>query len=146
MEIQPKARLTVVTLGVADLKKSAAFYDALGFKRTFGNESVAFYDAGGPAIGLFGWDALASDAKIASEPRPQAFRGTTLAWNCNSDDEVDATLAFAVSKGARLLKAAHATFYGGYSGYFSDPDGHPWEVVRAPGIEVMPDGRVRFGG
>ncbi len=140
----PAARLTVVTLGVTDLKRSVAFYDGLGFKRKFSNDAVAFYETGGSALALFSWDSLAEDAALPAEPRPQGFRGSTLAWNCNSNDEVDLTLNFAIAKGAKLLKAAHATFYGGYSGYFSDPDGHPWEVVVAPGIEVMADGRVRL--
>ncbi len=146
MSSDPTARLTVVTLGVSDLKRSVAFYDALGFKRKFSNDSVAFYETGGSALALFSWDALAEDAALPVEPRPQGFRGSTLAWNCSSNDEVDTALKFVISKGAKLLKAAHATFYGGYSGYFSDPDGHPWEVVAAPGIEVMADGRVRLPG
>lgn len=142
MSIVPKPRLTVISLGIDDLKRSVAFYDALGFKRKFSNDSVAFYETGASVLGLYSWDALGEEAALAVEPRPQAFRGTTLAWNCSSNEEVDVTLGFAVAKGAKLLKAAHATSYGGYSGYFADPDGHPWEVVVAPGIEVMPDGRV----
>ena len=68
----------------------------------------------------------------------------TLAWNCATREEVDAVLAFVLGKGAKLLKAAHETDYGGYSGYFADPDGHPWEVVVAPGIEVGEDRRVHL--
>ena len=70
---------------------------------------------------------------MPDQPRPKTFRGVTLAWNCASSGEVDAVLDFAISKGASLLKPAHETDYGGYSGYFADPDGHPWEVVVAPG-------------
>jgi len=99
-----------------------------------------FFDTGGTVLGLFPWSELAHDATLPDLPRPAVFRGMTLAWNCNSTDEVDAVLAFAVEKGASLLKAAHTTNYGGYSGYFSDPDGHPWEVVVAPGIEVAKTG------
>ena len=111
-------------------------------------EAVAFYDTGGPVLALFPWDKLAADAKLPDNPRPATFRGMTLAWNCATREEVDAVLAFAVGKGAALLKAAHETDYGGYSGYFADPDGHPWEVVVAPGIEVGEDRRViwRIGG
>ena len=84
------------------------------------------------------------DATLPDIPRPQTFRGITLAWNCRTTDEVDTVLDFAVSKGASLLKAAHKTEYGGYSGYFSDYDGHPWEVVVAPGIEVGDDRRAHL--
>jgi hypothetical protein len=68
----------------------------------------------------------------------------TLAWNCRSNEEVDQVIDFASSKGASLLKVAHETDYGGYSGYFADPDGHPWEVVAAPNIEVGEDRRVHL--
>ena len=95
-------------------------------------------------IGLFPWDRLAKDVTLPDQPRPQAFRGMTLAWNCGSTEEVDAVLDFAVSCGASLLKPAHKTDYGGYSGYFGDPDNHPWEVVVAPGIEVSEDRRVHL--
>lgn len=137
----PVPRLTVITLGVSDMRASIAFYEALGFARKLRDtgEAVAFFDTGGTAIALFPWDSLAQDATIPEQPRPKAFRGVTLAWNCRSAEEVDEVLRFAVSKGASILKSAHKTDYGGYSGYFSDPDGHPWEVVVAPGIEVGDD-------
>lgn len=137
-------RLTVVTLGVRDMRRSIAFYDALGFRRRMKatGEDVAFFEAGGCVVGLFGWDKLAEDAQLPAEPRPVAFRGVTLAWNCGSSTEVDDAFALALSSGATVLKKPHDTFYGGYSGYFADPDGHAWEVVTAPGIEIQPDGRV----
>jgi uncharacterized protein len=140
----PVPRFTVVTLGVADMRKSIAFYEALGFARKFRatGEMVAFFDTGATVIGLFPWDQLAQDVTLPENPRPQAFRGMTLAWNCNSTEEVDAVLDFATSKGAELLKPAHKTDYCGYSGYFADPNGHPWEVVVAPNIEVSDDRRV----
>jgi hypothetical protein len=142
----PVPRLTVVTLGVGDMRRSIAFYEALGFARKFRatGEMVAFFDTGATVIGLFPWDQLAQDVTLPENPRPQAFRGMTLAWNCNSTEEVDAVLDFAVSKGAKILKSAHKTDYGGYSGYFADPDGHPWEVVVAPNIEVGDDRRVHL--
>ena len=142
----PVPRLTVITLGVSDIRASIAFYDALGFSRRLKatGEAVAFYETGGPVIALYPWDQLAADAALPDNPRPQAFRGMTLAWNCGSTEEVDAVLDFAVSCGASLLKPAHKTDYGGYSGYFGDPDGHPWEVVVAPGIEVGDDRRVHL--
>jgi len=142
----PVPRLTVITLGVGDIRASIAFYAALGFARRIKatGEAVAFFDTGGPVLTLFPWDQLAADAALPDQPRPSGFRGMTLAWNCGSPEEVDAVLAFAIDRGATLLKAAHATDYGGYSGYFADPDGHPWEVVVAPGIDVGEDRRVHL--
>ena len=142
----PTPRLTVITLGVSNMRASIAFYEALGFARRFRatGEAVAFFDTGGPVLGLFLWDQLARDVTLPDNPRPQAFRGMTLAWNCRSTGEVDAVLDFAIAKGASLLKPARRTDYGGYSGYFGDPDNHPWEVVVAPGIEVGDDRRVHL--
>jgi catechol 2,3-dioxygenase-like lactoylglutathione lyase family enzyme len=142
----PIPRLTVITLGVSDMRRSIAFYETLGFTRKLSatGEAVAFFDTGATVIGLFPWDQLAHDVTLPDKPRPTAFRGMTLAWNCNSPEEVDAVLDFAASKGAELLKAAKATDYGGYSGYFADPDGHPWEVVVAPGIDVGDDRHVHL--
>jgi len=142
----PIPRLTVITLGVSNMRASIAFYEALGFARRFRatGDAVAFFDTGGAVLGLFPWDQLAQDVTLPDNPKPQAFRGTTLAWNCGSTEEVDAVLDFAVSKGASLLRPAHTTDYGGYSGYFGDPDNHPWEVVVAPGIEVGDDRRVHL--
>jgi predicted lactoylglutathione lyase len=142
----PVPRLTVITLGVNDIRASIAFYDALGFARRLkaSGEAVAFYDTGGPVLALYPWDLLAADAVLQDAPRPSTFRGVTLAWNCRTREEVDQVLAFAVGNGASLLKAAQETHYGGYSGYFADPDGHAWEVVVAPGIEVGEDRRVHL--
>src|ERR1700680_1417433 len=137
----PVARLTMITLGVGNMRASMAFYEALGFARKFRatGEVVAFFETGGTAIGLFPWDQLARDVTLPDDPRPQTFRGMTLAWNCRTTEEVDAGLNFAISKGASLLKPARKTDYGGYSGYFADPDGHAWEVAVAPNIEVGED-------
>ena len=107
-------------------------------------EAVAFFDTGGTVIGLFPWDQLAQDVDAAGPAAAQDLSRSTLAWNCASTEEVDAVLDFAISKGASLLKPAHKTDYGGYSGYFADPDNHPWEVVVAPGIEVGDDRRVHL--
>src|SRR4029450_4678935 len=134
----PTPRFTVITLGVTDMRVSIAFYEALGFPRKMRatGEAVAFFDPGGPVLALFPWDQLAADATLPDQPRPPTFRGTTLAWHCGSVEGVDTVLDFAISCGAALLKPAHKTDYGGYSGYFGDPDNHPWEVGVAPGIEV----------
>jgi uncharacterized protein len=140
----PVPRFTVITLGVSDMRRSIAFYEALGFQRKLrvSGEVVAFFETGASVIGLYPWDQLAAEASLADRPRPQAFRGITLAWNCNSAEEVDA--GFAIDQGATLVKAAHRTDYGGYCGYFTDPDGHVWEVVVAPNIEVGDDRRVHL--
>jgi predicted lactoylglutathione lyase len=141
----PVPRFTVITLGVSDIRESIAFYEALGFARKFQatGEEVAFFETGATVIALFPRAELAKDATLPEEKRP-AFRGFTLAWNCSSIEEVNLVLKFAVSRGASLLKPARRTNYGGYSGYFSDPDGHAWEVVVAPGIEVGDDRRVHL--
>ena len=142
----PVPRFTVVTLGVADMRASIAFYEALGFARKFRatGEAVAFFDTGATVIGLFPWDELAQDAALPDAPRPTAFRGITLAWNCRTPEEVDAVMEFALSKGAKLVRSAEKTDYGGYRGYFADPDGHPWEAVVAPHIEVGEDRRIHL--
>jgi predicted lactoylglutathione lyase len=129
---------------VADVGKSIKFYEALGLQRRMksAGDDIAFFAAGGVVIGLWAWEMLAEDAGVASAPRPEAFRGMTLAWNCATAAEVNAAFAHAAKAGANSLKAPEKTFYGGYRGYFADPDGHVWEVVTAPGIEVLPDGRV----
>ncbi len=142
----PEARFTVVTLGVRDVGKSATFYAALGFQRKLKGtgDEVAFFETGGTVLALYAWDKLARDAALPVDPVPAVFRGVTMAWNCRTRHEVDTTLIFAVAQGATLLKPPHVTDYGGYSGYFTDPDGHPWEVVVAPGIEVGEDRRVHL--
>jgi uncharacterized protein len=137
-------RLNVVTLGVRDFARSVRFYQDLGFARRSKatGDAIAFFDAGGMIVSLFRWDALAADAHLPAEPRPQAFRGITLAQMCRTDPEVDALMSKALSCGATLLKHAQKTEYGGYSGYFADPDGHVWEAVRAPGFKFTSTGRV----
>ena len=138
-----KARLSIVTLGVSVLARSARFYQDLGFARRFraAGEEVAFFDAGGMILALYGWDALAEDAQLPGAA-PQPFRGFTLSQLCRTDRDVDALMTRALGAGATLLKHPQRTFFGGYSGYFADPDGHAWEVVRAPGFQFAADGRV----
>jgi len=136
--------LHVVTLGVIDFARSVRFYQDLGFERRFRatGDEIAFFDAGGLVLSLFRWDMLADDAQVSAEPRPQAFRGITLAQMCRTDAEVDALIARALAAGATLLKPAQKTSFGGYSGYFADPNGHVFEAVRAPGFAFTDDGRV----
>ncbi|HKZ95923.1 MAG TPA: VOC family protein [Hyphomicrobiaceae bacterium] len=136
-------RLSLVTLGVADVGRARRFYEALGFKASAASqESVAFFDAGGVVLGLYGRGALAEDAHVSdSEP---AFSGVALAHNARSEEEVDRVLAEAVAAGARLAKKGQKAFWGGYSGYFADPDGHLWEVAYNPHFPLDASGRIRL--
>lgn len=135
-------RLSIITLSVTDVGRSRAFYERLGFKASSaGNEHVAFFNAGGVVLALFGHDELARDAAY-SPSRPPEFRGVSLAHNVPSRDEADSVIREAVAAGARLVKPAQDVFWGGYSGYFSDPDGHLWEVAYNPYFPLDSDGRV----
>jgi predicted lactoylglutathione lyase len=140
----PSAKLTAVTIGVRDVAASARFYEALGFKRKMRStgDEIAFFDAGGVVLAAWSSDKLADDARVTGGPRPQTFREATLAWNCATREEVDGVLAKALAAGARSLRKAGPTDYGGYRGYFADPDGHVWEVVHAPGFSLSEDGRL----
>lgn len=131
-------RLTVVTLGVTDLPRSRRFYEALGFRASrTSNEHVVFLDAGGVVLGLYPRALLAEDACLPESG--SGFGGVTLARNVSTRAEVDAALALAKTAGGAILKPAQEVFWGGYSGYFSDPDGHPWEVAHNPHWQL--DGR-----
>ena len=134
-------RLTLVTLGVADVTRARAFYEALGLRASSeSNPSVTFFQAGGVVLALFGREALAKDAAV--EDSVPGFSGIALAHNVTSPDEVVAVLAEAVKAGAKLVKPGQKAFWGGYSGYFSDPDGHLWEVAHNPFWPLDGDGRV----
>jgi predicted lactoylglutathione lyase len=140
---EPQAILSLVTLGVADLKRSIEFYEALGFcRKARGGDGVAFFQAGACAISLFPTDELAKDADIASPDTPGNFRGISLAWNCRSQADVDAAIKRAQGAGAAVLKSPRDVFWGGYSGYFADPDGHLWEVAYNPHFPLTDDGRL----
>lgn len=135
-------RLTIITLGVADVARSRRFYvDGLGWRASSAsNDHIVFIDAGGVILALYGREALAEDMRVPAEGR--GFSGFSLAHNARSRAAVDAALAAAVAAGATLLKPAQEAFWGGYSGYFADPDGHPWEVAHNPHFEIDADGRV----
>jgi catechol 2,3-dioxygenase-like lactoylglutathione lyase family enzyme len=125
-------RLSIVTLGVVDLARAVAFYhDGLGYPLVDEDtDSIAFFDLGGVRLALYPWVDLAEDATVP--PAGDGFRGTTLAHNVGSRETVDAVLDEAVAAGAELVKPAQEVFWGGYSGYFADPDGHLWEVAWNP--------------
>jgi uncharacterized protein len=139
-----KPRINLVTLGVADLSRSRGFYERLGFVASAaGNDSVAFFDANGLVLALYGHDALAEDAGVAPEDMVR-FRGVTLAWNANSEADVDAIIAHAAKAGATIVKSPQRVFWGGYSSYFADPDGHLWEVAHNPFFPLDDNGRIRL--
>jgi hypothetical protein len=125
-------RISIITLGVSDLKRSVAFYrGGLGLPTTYKEgEGIAFFQLKGTWLALYPSDALAEDACLP--PERTSFGGITLAHNVRSKEEADQVIAQALSAGASLLKPAADTFWGGYSGYFADPDGHPWEVAWNP--------------
>jgi predicted lactoylglutathione lyase len=135
-------RVTLITLGVADLARSKAFYGALGWAPTADEGEVVFYQINGMVLGFFGLGPLAKD-----QGRPDATLGTgamTLAQNFTTDAEVDAAYAAALKAGATALKAPEKVFWGGYSGYYADPDGHVWEVAQNPFWQLNEDGSLTF--
>ncbi len=134
-------RVTLITLGVTDLDRSKAFYGALGWTPTREMPGeVVFYQINGMALGFFGLGPLAKD-----QGRPDAKLGTgamTLAQNFNTENEVDAAYTAAIAAGATPLKAPEKVFWGGYSGYYADPDGHVWEVAHNPFWPLNEDGSL----
>ena len=138
------ARLGIVTLGVGDLGRSVAFYGALGWERcASSSDEIAWFRTADSHVGLFPWHELAADANLPAEPRAR-FGGITLAINVDAPEDVVSALDAAVAAGATLLKPATVMDWGGTSGYFADPDGHPWEVAHNPGFPIDEDGRVRI--
>ena len=133
-------RISMITLGVRDLEVAIGFYEkGLGLPRMESPPEVAFFTLHGTWLGLYGREALAEDATVSAEGT--GFTGVTLAHNVASVAEVDAVLAQAVAAGARLVKPGQKVFWGGYSGYFADPDGHLWEVAYNPHFWVGPPDR-----
>ncbi len=136
-------RVSIVTLGVADLSRSREFYERLGWRRAMvKSEGIVFFQAGAIALALFPRSELARDANVADSP--PAFSGLSLAYNARSRDEVDSVLAEAVAAGAKLLKPAQDAFWGGYSGYFADPDRFLWEVAWNPFFPIASDGSIQL--
>ena len=132
-------RLSLVTLGVADLDASRRFYEALGWQQTPRAEGVVFFQAGGMIVGLWDRDALAEDSGVADTG---GWGGITLAHNVSSSAEVDAVIDEARAAGAAIAREPAETFWGGYSGVFVDPDGHPWEVAHTPYWTIADDGSI----
>lgn len=137
------ARISLVTLGVADVAKARAFYEALGFVAVaFDSPSVAFFQLNGTVLSLFGRAALAEDAGVDGDGR--GFRAAALAINVADKAAVDVALAHAKACGATIVKPAVDVFWGGYSGYFSDPDGHLWEIAYNPFWSIDANGHSRL--
>ncbi|HEX3337358.1 MAG TPA: VOC family protein [Jatrophihabitans sp.] len=136
------AVISLVTLGVHDVAASTRFYRDLGFELSCASVEgeVSFFRTAGGLLGLYGAQDLRRDALAESSPEPGAFRGVTLAVNVASNDAVDGALDTAGTAGARIVKPAQATEWGGYHGYFADPDGHLWEVAHNPFWPLGPDG------
>lgn len=137
-------RLSIVTLGVADLARSTAFYRALGWEPAAASlDTIVWFTTSGSAIGLFETGELAADVGVPNEPRA-GFRGTTLAINFESAEAVDEAWAAVLAAGATGVKAPQTAEWGGHSGYFADPDGHYWELVFAPGFTLDADGKLQL--
>jgi catechol 2,3-dioxygenase-like lactoylglutathione lyase family enzyme len=139
-------RLSLVTLGVSDVARAQAFYEALGWHLDRGvddeTDHIVFFQAGGLVLAL--WDRGKLERDSGADDTG-GWGGVTLAHNVRSPEEVDAVLAEAQEAGATIARLGAATFWGGYSGVFIDPDGHPWEVAHNPNWTVHPDGRTTIG-
>ena len=135
--------ISFITLGVSDLARSRAFYKALGWQESSASQAaIAFFQVGSVAFALFQREALAEDASVSATG--SGFAGFTLAHNVPSEAAVIATLNEAVAVGATLVRPADKVFWGGFRGYFADPDGFLWEVCFNPFISFDADGMVRL--
>lgn len=132
-------RVSLITLGVADVDAARAFYERLGWRCDLPLDDVAFFQAGGLIFSLWGRDKLGADSAVADDG---GWGGVTLAHNVRSEVEVDRIIEEARAAGAAIGREPGATFYGGYSGVFIDPDGHPWEVAHNPGFPLGADGAI----
>ena len=135
-------RLSLLTLGVADLDASRRFYEALGWRETPRAEGVVFFQAGGMVVALWERAALAADSGVDDTG---GWGGITLAHNVSSQEAVDSLIEEARAAGATIAREPAATFWGGYSGVFIDPDGHPWEVAHNPYWTLADDGSISLG-
>lgn len=136
-------RVSLITLGVADVGAARRFYEALGFVASSSSQpTIAFFQIGGSALALFSRASLAEDAHVDNSA--PGFSGVTLAYNCRSKADVDAAVAHALACGATLKNQPEKVFWGGYSGYFADPDGHLWEVAYNPFAPLDEEGRIKL--
>ncbi|OQP88252.1 glyoxalase [Rhizobium rhizosphaerae] len=140
-------RISLITLGVEDVARATAFYESLGWQRArASNPSITFIALKGIVLALFSRAELAADADMVDpSPEARAFSGVTLAHNLDSEAAVDAAYAFALEKGARPVKRPEKVFWGGYSGYFADPDGHLWELAYNPFAPLDAEGHMQLG-
>ena len=133
-------RLSLITLGVSDLARARDFYEALGWTtRAEPDDDVVFFQVGGMIVALWGREKLAEDSAVED---PGGWGGVTLAYNARSPGEVDKVIEQAREAGAKIGREPAETFWGGYSGVFIDPDGHPWEVAHNPNWTINEDGSV----
>ena len=138
-----KQRVSLITLGVRDLGRARGFYEALGWRTGAGPEDdVVFFQAGGMVVAIWDRARLAEDSRVEDGG---GWGGVTLALNFGSPEEVDATIEEARAAGAMIAREPAETFWGGYSGLFIDPEGHPWEIAHNPRWTVTADGGVRLG-
>ena len=139
-------RMSLITLGVGDVERARAFYEAMGWSADGeageGDERVVFFQAGCMIVALWSRAKLAEDSGVEDSP---GWGGVTPAYNCRSPEEVDAVIEEARAAGATIPRAGAETFWGGYSGIFVDPDGHPWEVAHNPRWTVHEDGSTTMG-
>ena len=133
-------RVSLITLGVADVRRARAFYEQLGWVGQEVEETV-FFQTGGSAVVLWGRDKLSSDSGVADDGG-DGFGGIALAHNVGSQAEVDQIVAAAQHAGGVVTRPPAATFYGGYAGCFTDPDGHVWEIAYNPGFPLAADGSI----
>jgi predicted lactoylglutathione lyase len=134
-------RVSLITLGVADVARARAFYEALGWTSDTDLEDVVFFQAGGMVVALWGREQLAEDSTVTDAG---GWGGVTLAYNVRAPEEVDAVIEEARAAGATIGREPAETFWGGYSGVFVDPDGHPWEVAHNPRWTVADDGSIKL--
>lgn len=137
-------RISLITLGVKDLGTATTFYEALGFKQVAAEEGIAAFDLLGQVLGLYPVEKLAEDLGLPV-PEP-GFSGVTLGHNVSSREAVDDTMALAEAAGAQIIRPAGEIFWGGYMGYFADPDGHVWEVAHNPFSALGEDGSFQWNG
>ncbi|MCB1447391.1 MAG: VOC family protein [Rhizobiaceae bacterium] len=142
MSLDP--RISLITLGVEDVVRATAFYERLGWRKSSASQNgVTFIQLKGTVLSLFSRQALADDAHVKNSP--MGFSGVTLAHNVASERGVDAVYKFALSCGATPVKKPEKVFWGGYSGYFADPDGHLWEVAYNPFFPLDREGHIVLG-